>query len=373
MLFFFIGTKAQYVKTAPVLLELDKRSIEYILIDSGQHSQISKKFRESFGIKVPDICLRNGKQDIATFLSAFFWIATFFLKGLFFKNRVSREIFKNKKGICIIHGDTPTTLLSIFLAKRAGLKVAHLESGLRSYNLLHPFPEEFIRIISMKFSDYLVSSHDIYSQNIKKLGCKGKVIHVSENTNIDSVRYAISRVQKPDINFKKPYVLVSIHRFESIYSKRRMKFILNHIINISKTINVLFCVHPPTKIRLEKYGYYSVLESDQNITLTSLLHYEQFIQYQRGAEFIITDGGSIQEESYYFGIPCLLLRKKTERIEGLTENVLLSGFDDDKINYFLKNYRQFRKKDHLNIRAFPSSNIVDALVNLHNQTINDLT
>lgn len=365
MFFFFIGTKAQYVKTAPVLLELNKRNIEYILIDSGQHAQLSKKFRKSFGIKEPDIQLREGKQDIATFLSAFFWITSFFLKGLFLKNRVSREIFKNKKGICVIHGDTPTTLLSIFLAKRVGLKVAHLESGLRSFNLLHPFPEEIIRIISMKFSDYLFSSHYTYSENLSKIKCKGEVIQISENTNLDSTRYAIAKKRGGYKGIKRPYALVSIHRFESIYSGKRLKFIVNLIINISKTISILFCVHPPTRIRLEKYGLYGLLNNKNNIILKPLINYEDFLQNQLHAEFIITDGGSIQEESFYFGIPCLLLRMKSERIDGLGENVVLSGFDEERINSFLNNYSQLRRKNRLDSKNHPSSEIVDALLKLH--------
>ena len=348
------------------MLELNKRNIEYILIDSGQHSQLSKKFRKSFGIKEPDFSLRHGKDDIVTFLTAFFWITKFFFKGLFFKKRILSEIFKNKKGICVIHGDTPTTLLSIFLAKRAGMKVAHLDSGLRSFNLLHPFPEEIIRIISMKFSDYLFSSHNTYSENLSKIKCKGKVIQISENTNLDSTRYAIAKKRGGYEEIKRPYALVPIHRFESIYSGKRLKSIVNLIITISKTTSVLFCVYPSTKITLAKYAFYGLYKNTNNILLTLLINYKDFLHNQLHAEFIITDGGSIQEESYYFGIPCLLLRKKTERIDGLGENVVLSGFDEEKINLFLNNYSQLRRKNRLDSKISPSSEIADALVEFHN-------
>ena len=170
MIHAFIGTKAQFIKTAPVLKELQRRGIEYNLIDSGQHAQTNRKLREFFDIPVPNIILRSGTGDITKLSQAAIWALRIIFLGIFRRRKVWSEIFRSQNGICIIHGDTLTTLLSLFLARRVGIKVAHIEAGLRSFNYLNPFPEELIRIIVMKFSDLLLApSPDYPSQLVESL------------------------------------------------------------------------------------------------------------------------------------------------------------------------------------------------------------
>ncbi len=338
MIHIFIGTKAQYIKTAPVLRLLDKEGIAYNLVDSGQHAQITRQLREELGLREPDIFI-GGAGDISKIHEAAFWFFKNSLLALFFPKKVFNSVFNGRKGICIIHGDTLSTLLSLFMAKRAGLKVGHIEAGLRSFNWFNPFPEEIVRVISMHFSDILFAPSDWAFSNLLKMKLKGRAINLKNNINYESLLFSLSKVRQADKNIN--YCLVTIHRTETILVRRRLNFVVKLLLDLAKERMVLFVVHKPTKIALEKFGLFGLLKND-NIELLEIMPHADFIQKLKGAEFIITDGGSIQEESFYLGIPCLLMRRKTERREGLGENVFLCGFCEKKALNFLREFKKYR-------------------------------
>ena len=365
MIHVFIGTKAQYVKTAPVLKELDRRGVRYNLIDSGQHSAISKHYRKYFKIKEPDMYLRQSEKDITTVFQLFVWIMNFLFKTIFRPKKIFSEIFRGEGGICLVHGDTPTTLLSLLAAKRSGIKVAHLESGLRSYNLFHPFPEELIRIITMRFADYLFAPSRWAYDNLKQMRISGSLFQVRGNTNIDALGFVLERKieQAKEILVGKKYVIFSIHRVETILNRRRLYKIVTLVKNISEKTSVIFCVHPSTRKRLANYGFDKMLSNLPNVIVRDLLPHPQFIHAMKSAYFIVTDGGSIQEESYFLNIPCLLMRNRTERMEGVGQNVCISEFDDAKIDYFLNNIEKFRVSDYRDEGISPSEGIVDIILN----------
>jgi len=176
MIYFFIGTKAQFIKMAPIIVELRNRQIPYRYVDSGQHADLTRILRKTFGIRQPDICLhRDG--DISSVFAAIKWTCKLILMALFAKNKIKRQIFP-ESGLCLIHGDTLSTLLGLKMAKAAGLKVAHVEAGLRSFNIFHPFPEELIRIYCMKRCDILFSPSDLAYNNLQKMKTKGEIINV---------------------------------------------------------------------------------------------------------------------------------------------------------------------------------------------------
>ncbi|MFH1202126.1 MAG: UDP-N-acetylglucosamine 2-epimerase [Candidatus Omnitrophota bacterium] len=343
MIHIVLGTKAQYIKTAPLLRSLDKQNIPYNLIDTGQHAQFSKMLRQELEIREPDVYLKD-KFDISTLWSAFIWFQKYLILATFCPGHILKNIFKDKKGICVIHGDTLSTVLSLFLAKRAGLRVAHIEAGLRSYNIFHPFPEEIIRIIAMKYSDILFAPSDWAYNNLIKMNLKSELVNMKVNTNMESTYFALSK----DANFKLgvlDYCIVTIHRAETIFSKKKMKFIVNLLSEISKSRNVVFILHKPTTLSLRKFRLYEALSNSKNIKLLELLPHADFIHLLNKAGFIITDGGSIQEESFYLGKPCLILRYTTERHEGLGENVVISEFNKDKIYHFLNHYLEFSQNN----------------------------
>lgn len=367
MIHIFIGTKAQYVKTAPVIHELNKRGIEYNLIDSGQHAKLQEEFREFFGIRQPDVMLRKGRKDITNPLVLIEWLFTEFLKNGIFPGGAKKRLFRGQGGICLVHGDTPTTLLSALIAKRCGIKVAHLEAGLRSYSLFDPFPEELIRLIVMRTSDILFASSGWARNNLEKMGVKGKVISISANTGLDAIRYSMNKykIKEPDL---KDYCLVSIHRFERLISMKRLTEIIDLIERISADKKVIFPIHPPTNVFLKRYGILNKLQNMKAVFCSGLYDHGHFLSLLKHADFVVTDGGSIQEEAYYLGVPCLVARFHTERQEGLGENAILAGTHGKAVYDFLKNYKDLRRPDITMGSLNPSAEIVDFIQNQTNKT-----
>ena len=248
MIHILIGTKAQFIKVAPVIKELDKRSIPYRLIDTCQHKDITPNLRKIFNIKDPDVSLDTGFSNINSLVRAFMWIFSIFGKIIFSRKKLLQSVFNNdKNGVCLIHGDTLSTLLGLMIAKSCGLKVGHLEAGLRSFDIFNPFPEELIRIITMYASDYLFSPSTDGEKNLINMKVKGKIFNVKANTVLDSIDYILNKKQGLETSYLRPYVVMSIHRFENINSKKRLTLILGLAETISKNNNIAFIMHQPTK------------------------------------------------------------------------------------------------------------------------------
>lgn len=314
--------------------------ISYNLIDSGQHASLTPVLRKELGVREPDIRLRVG-EDLETIPSVTIWLGRFLIKALFRPHAVCAQLFRGDRGgVCVIHGDTPSTFLSAFLARRAGLKVAHLEAGLRSFNYLNPFPEELIRVIVMRWADLLFAPSNWAAENLARMNHHGTVLNVRANTNVEELRYSMDAKTGFDLPVEPPYVLATIHRVETLYSRKRLRQVVALIIAQSQHLRVLFILHPPTEAVLRKSGLYACLESMQNIKLTSLLPHAVFLRCVQAADFVITDGGSVQEECAMLGKPCLLMRRRTERLDGIGRNVVLSEFDEALISDFLLRWKE---------------------------------
>ena len=365
MIHIFIGTKAQYVKMAPIIHALEARGVSYNLIDSGQHAALARTYRRYLKIREPDAYLSSSDKDIQTVGAALGWSLRFLGRILFFPGALYRDLFRSTGGVCLIHGDTPTTFLSLLAAKRLKIKVLHLESGLRSFHWWHPFPEEFIRVWTMKRADYLVAPNQWALNNIEQMKIKGKALLIEGNTNIDVLRFI--RQQAPGtlpagLKEGGAYVVFSIHRAETILQKKRLRKIVRLVEKISAAYPVLFCLHPPTKRQLEKGHLLNRLQALPRVHLEDLLPYPSFIETIRQAHFIVTDGGSVQEESYYLNVPCLLMREHTERTEGIGTTVCLSKFEDTAIDHFLANIEQYRSSDYTDTGESPSDKIVQHIL-----------
>jgi UDP-N-acetylglucosamine 2-epimerase len=360
MIHIFIGTKAQFIKMAPIMQKLNQEGIAYNFIDSGQHAGITSDLIRQFGLRPPDVYLRKKNGNIRTVPQALTWSIRALSQPLFNPEESKKKIFFNQPGICLIHGDTLSTLISLIYARRCGLKVAHIESGLRSYNLIDPFPEEMVRLAAMRFSDFLYAPSEWAFDNLRKMGYKNKAVNIGLNTGLDAARYAVKQARGKN-RPNKPYVVVTIHRVETIYSRTRLKVIVELIKRISSTHKVLFVLHEPTKQQLVKFEMLTSLSQLPAVDLLALLPYFEFVDLFAGADFIVTDGGSIQEECYFLNKPCMVMRTKTERVEGLGENALLIKFDPTQIDYFLENYSSLKRKK-IKEDISPSENIIDNLL-----------
>jgi UDP-N-acetylglucosamine 2-epimerase len=360
MIHIFIGTKAQFIKMAPIMLNLNNRGIPYTFIDSGQHAKTVNDLILQFGLKKPDVSLSGDGKNITTVYKGLSWAIHSISQAILTPKYAFKKIFGNKKGICLVHGDTLSTLIALFYAKRCGLKVAHIEAGLRSHKIFDPFPEEIVRLIAMRFSDLLFAPSKWAFENLCKMGLKDKAINVAANTGLEAVQYAVKQGRATNSQHS-PYTVVTIHRIETIFSRSRMVMVIDLIKQIQKKHKVKFVLHEPTRQQLQKFDLLSTLTQNPGIEVISLLPYLEFVNLIEGADFVITDGGSIQEECYYLNKPCLIMRSKTERMEGLGENAMLSRFDLKRIRRFLQIYPKLRQKSLQEILQ-PSTEIIEHLL-----------
>ena len=357
MIHIFIGTKAQFIKMAPIMQDLNNRGIRYNLIDAGQHAGLTGDLIQQFGLYRPDVFIRQERTNINSVIQALSWTTKHSAKLILQGKLIFREVFRGKKGICLIHGDTLTTLISLFFAKRCKIPVAHVEAGLRSHRLFNPFPEEIIRLLAMRFSDLLFAPSGWAYDNLLRMGYGGKSVNIGANTGQDAVSYAISQ-QKFGQRPTQAYVVVTIHRVETIYSRSRLMMVVKLLEHIAHEFRVLFVLHEPTYNQLMRFGLAARIKGIEGVEISRLLPYMEFVNLLHGAHYVITDGGSIQEECYYLNKPCMLLRTKTERLEGLDENAFLVGFDQKRIKQFFGILPKLKRKN-LKENLKPSAAIVD--------------
>ena len=312
-----IGTKAELIKCMPLMVELQKRKKDYWFMHTGQHPL--GKICEDFNIKKPDFILSREPEKETKFWSkinsfSIFWFLSMILK--------TKNILKKiKPKFVIYHGDTMSTCAaaigsSRMLNKKKKWKNVHLEAGLRSGSLMEPFPEEISRQISDFFSDILLAVSEFTENNLKKNKfISGEILKIG-NTVIDSALITYELAKKKKLKkISGNYALINIHRHENIKNKKRLKQIVEIIKKIK--INAIWPLHESTKLYLEKYGLIEDLKNMKNMKITPLTDYLEFIFMMANCKYLITDGGSIQEESLVFKKPCIILRKATERQEGL--------------------------------------------------------
>lgn len=332
MIYCFIGTKAQFIKMAPVMRELRQRSIPFRYIDSGQHAAITRELRRVFELPEPDVCLRDMAQDITSTGEAIRWYLRLVWKSRTDRTWLRQEVFP-EDGICLIHGDTLSTLLGLQMARNAGLKVAHVEAGLRSFHWFDPFPEELIRIICMKRADVLFAPSSEAETNLRAMRLNGQIVRVDGNTVADALRWIRTTASGSGKIPETPFALATCHRLETIANRRRLRQVVDLLNRVADTIQLVFVVHGPTRHYLRRSGLEQLL--NPAIQVEDLLGYGEFIALLGVAQFVLSDGGSIQEECAYLDKPCLILRNKTERNDGLDRNAVLWRFNDQVTDDFL--------------------------------------
>jgi len=362
MIHVLLGTRAQIIKMAPIMHLLHNRGIEYNFIFMAQHRETVYEMLDDFSLKHPDYVLGNVDTDIVSSTRMVFWSLGVLASGI--RNR--SKVFKgDKQGIVLIHGDAPPLFLGAIIAKAQGLQVASIEAGLRSFNFLRPFPEELVRVATGKLG--LIDIHFCQDETALRNAGRyaGRAVSTAGNTIVDAIQLAstINRKNHPGNRHlgQEKYAVVTLHRYETISRKSQLSRVIDLVLRISKSINIKFILHPPTKTALLRDGLYQKLEDSPGVDLSPRLNFIDFQALISSAEFMVTDGGSNQEESYYMGIPCLLFRSETERSEGLDKNVVLSSFDAAVIDDFLSNYKCYRSAP-VAAPASPSQRIVDEVV-----------
>lgn len=349
-----IGTRAQLIKMAPLLVEMEKRNWPFSILYTGQHADSFSELYQDFNIQKPLTSILKA-EEINTIPKMVAWLMKFAAIILFNKTPILKER-KSDNDIVLVHGDTFSTIIGALMSKRNGIKVGHIESGLRSFNLMHPFPEEISRLIVFRLSDIAFCPSTEALKNLsgyRRLKC----VNTAGNTIIDALNIALTSPTKNNYNIpKERYGVISIHRFENIYNKKTLAAILKQLINIAQQYKLIFVMHPATKKRLHKTGLISLLANEINIELRDRTGYFNFVNLLKNSSFVITDGGSNQEELDHLNIPTFLMRQATERHEGLNKNIILGGYSSIKLNRFIASLNSHSRS--LNTHPTVPSNII---------------
>lgn len=355
MIYLVIGTKAQLIKMAPIMVEMKARGVPYRYISTGQHQETMEDILGNFGLPGPDVVLYE-KGDVVSMKDMLVWSLTIFFASVFNRRKVFGEKPK-RKSFLIVHGDTLSTLLGAIMGRLARLKVVHVESGLRSFNFFHPFPEELTRVLTFRLSDIMFCPDVVAVNNLS--GIKGEVINTKGNTLLDAWNH-FSKNGLDEKGDTGPAGVVSLHRYENFKSREVVEKVVSLVELIAERHQLNFVMHKPTEAALKKYGLFSRLSQNKNISFMERMSYFDFMRLLQMSSFVVSDGGSNQEECYYMGKPLLLLREKSERGEGLGENCVLSRFSEEAVRKFSSNVSLYSRAPQESTVS-PASIIVDRL------------
>ncbi len=296
---FIGGARPNFIKIAPLLRLFDKESLfNSCFINTGQHydKALSENIIKDLNLRKPDFNLGIGSGSHIYQISKIM-------------GKYEKILFMDKPDLVIVFGDVNSTIAAALAAKKNGIKVAHVEAGLRCYD--DNLPEEINRRLTDSISDILFTPSKNENLNLKKENITKNVFFVG-NIMIDSL---ISFFKK---NSDKPIFpnidgLITLHRPENVDEKKKFESILKNMEKWTKKYKILFPVHPRTKKNLIKFNLLEKIEKINNLNLTTPLSYSEFLLQLKESKFVITDSGGIQEEASFLGKPCFTLRKNTER------------------------------------------------------------
>jgi UDP-N-acetylglucosamine 2-epimerase (non-hydrolysing) len=314
-----VGARPNFMKVAPVMNALKTRQhIVQTLVHTGQHydANMSDVFFEQLGIPAPDVNLAVGSGTHARQTAEIM-------------TRLEPVLMDRRPDLVLVYGDVNSTVAAALVCAKLGVRVGHVEAGLRSFD--RTMPEEINRLVTDQLADMLFTPSEDADVNLKKEGIPADKIFRVGNVMIDSLVKLLpaARRQKP-IGLRvdpQRYALVTLHRPANVDDGAILKDILQSLLEVSHDLAVVFPAHPRTRKRIADFG----LPAGQ-LQVLDPLSYLEFLGMQSRATVVITDSGGIQEETTYLGIPCLTLRENTERpvTISLGTNILV-GRDPDKL------------------------------------------
>jgi UDP-N-acetylglucosamine 2-epimerase (non-hydrolysing) len=358
MIVYLIGTKAQYIKMAPVVLATRRRGAPMRLVYTGQHSETFDDLQENFGLPDPDFVLVSAGEAKDHVSFSRWLLGAWRASG----SAPARAMWRGATAI-VVHGDTASTMLGAWIGKRHGVPVAHVEAGLRSFSYRHPFPEELVRVAVSKIARIHFCPDPQALANLERAKVGGTRVLTPGNTMKDALRIAQSRavVSAPATA---PYAVFSMHRHENLFNRARLDGLLSVLRDMSAIIPMKFVLHPVTRKRLQTLGLLDALSRQPGLELVARMDFLRFATLLSGASFVATDGGSNQEECAMLGIPCLLLRQATERPDGLDDGVVLSNYDAPLMLDFARRHADATVTRRPVDGVSPSEVIVDHLLAL---------
>ena len=320
-----VGARPNFMKAAPLISNLreNEPDFETILIHTGQHydRQLSELFFEQLGMPEPDIFMGVGSGSHAE------QTAKIMIE-------MEKAFLELKPDLVVVFGDVNSTLASAIVAAKMGIKIAHVEAGLRSFD--NTMPEEINRIVTDRLSDYLFVTEVSGIRNLKNEGVASNKIFFTGNIMIDSL---VSNLEKAnasrilnDLGLKpQQYATITLHRPSNVDDINVLMGMFRVMAAVGEKMPVVFPCHPRTKKRIEEFGLMNEVPNG-NVRVIEPLGYLDFLKLQADSRIVLTDSGGVQEETTYLKIPCVTMRENTERpiTVDIGSNVLC-GSDPDRI------------------------------------------
>lgn len=301
------GARPNFMKVAPIIHEIKKRqegdfTLEYRLVHTGQHydKKMSGDFFDQLNIPHPDVNLECGSGTQAEQTAKIMV-------------RYEQLLLKEPCDITLVVGDVTSTMACSIAAKKLNIKVAHVEAGIRSFDLT--MPEEINRMVTDSITDYFFITSDTANKNLLQAGVDAEKIFFVGNTMIDTLLKNKVRFQQPlfwkDLNLSSnEYLVMTMHRPANVDAEQNLRKFMFTILDHSGSLPIVFPIHPRTAKVFDRLGLVH-----ERLHLTEPMSYLEFNYLVEHAKAVITDSGGITEETTVMGVPCLTLRDNTERPE----------------------------------------------------------
>lgn len=348
-----IGARPQFIKAAVVSRAIAAhKDIKEVIVHTGQHfdANMSDIFFEEMCIPKPDYNLNvNGLGHGA-------------MTGQMLE-KIEAVLLREKPDWVLVYGDTNSTIAGALAAKKLHIKVAHVEAGLRSFNM--DMPEEINRILTDRISDILFCPTDTAVNNLKNEGYENINCRIVRNGDVmqDAALFYAGRAVRPKADIPEEFVLCTVHRAENTDDPERLRNIFSALEEISKTCRVVLPLHPRTKGKLSATGYDT---NNSHILFIEPVGYLEMVWLLKHCRLVMTDSGGLQKEAYFFDKYCITMRDETEWIELVNSGYnFLASSDFQKITSLynqLAGIGDIQVKDSLYGNGNAGMIVVDTLI-----------
>ena len=302
-----VGARPNFMKVAPVVAAMKKRPADFLplVLHTGQHydASMSDAFFTDLDLPQPDVYLGVGSGSHAVQTAAIM-------------ERFEPVVLKEQPDWVLVVGDVNSTIACALVCVKLGVKVAHVEAGLRSRD--RTMPEEINRLLTDQIADLLFTPSVDADQNLLAEGIPPERISFVGNIMIDSLFRNLQRACESNIKSEmgltdRQYAVLTLHRPSNVDNRETFEGILSALEAIASQLPIVFPVHPRTRKTITQFGLDERIASATNLRLIKPLGYLDFLSLYSTARLVLTDSGGIQEETTALGIPCLTLRENTER------------------------------------------------------------
>ncbi len=381
-----VGARPNFMKIAPIVDAFTIHNsapgkgtdVEQFIVHTGQHydERMSRLFFDELGIPKPDVNLEVGSSSHAQQTAEIM-------------KRFEPIMLKENPDRVLVVGDVNSTVACSLVAAKLGIKVSHVEAGLRSYD--RSMPEEINRVLTDAIADQLFVTEESGLVNLRKEGIPDEKVHFVGNVMIDTLLKHLKKAEQSLILDKlglvqrdnplsvRPYALMTMHRPSNVDNRKIFHNILEALHDISEILPIVFPIHPRTANQVERFGFKAIFKEiennsgghvmDKGIYCIEPQGYLDFLSLLSSSKLVLTDSGGIQEETTVLGVPCVTLRNNTERpVTVVNGTNIIAGTDSEEIKQAAFSQLDKAKKTGLSTQLPPlwdgkaAERIVDVIV-----------